>query len=81
MKQIFKKLKWLPFQIIGLVSFVGLALAAIGIIFEYPYLYMLGLKLSSLIFIIVLPVCILLVAILFPLGLCYAIIDAIKKKT
>ena len=79
MKKLFKKLKWLPFPITVLVSFVGLSLAAIGIIFDYPGLYKLGLMLSCLLFVLVLPACILLIA-LIPIGFCYAIISYIKKK-
>ena len=79
MKKILQKLKWIPLQILIIIVLLGLSLTVAGIIFEYPSLYKLGLKLSAPIYIIVLPVCILLV-VLFLVGSCLAIIDAIKKR-
>jgi uncharacterized membrane protein len=79
MNKILKKLKWLPLQIIIVVSFIGLALSGAGLVFEQWYLYKLGLKLSALLYIVVLPVCILLVA-LFPIAGCYVIIEKIRKS-
>jgi uncharacterized membrane protein len=79
MKKIWQKFKWIPLQILIMIILLGLSLTVAGIIFESPSLYKLGLKLSAPIYIILLPICTLLV-VLFLVGSCLAIIDAIKKR-
>jgi len=91
-KKILAKLAWRPLQVVGIVllqivvvvSLFGLAMSAAGLIFDYPYLYWLGLRLSCALFIIVLPTCIVLVA-LMPLAGCFTIvtkmIDSYKKRS
>jgi hypothetical protein len=58
---------------------VGLLLAVIGLTFKITQLYYTGLVLALPLFIVVLPVCLLLMA-LFPIGCLYGLIVWIKKK-
>jgi uncharacterized membrane protein len=58
---------------------IGLLLSLVGITFEVSSLYYTGLVIASPLFIIVLPACLLLLA-LFPVGCLYGIFRWIKKK-
>lgn len=57
-------------QIVMAITFIGFALSVVGLVFEYPNLYQLGLKLSILLYAIILPSCLLLI-VLFYLNLIY----------
>jgi uncharacterized membrane protein len=76
MKQVLERIAWLALQILVVVSFIGLALSATGIVFEYPTLYRMGLMLSAPLYILVLPFCILVLALMF-VGLCYGVIESL----
>lgn len=62
-----------------IVCGIGLLLATVGLIFKTDPLYYTGLILASPLFLVVLPVCLLLVA-LFPVAGIYAVICCIKNK-
>jgi len=79
MNKTVKKIGWLLFRLIIAITFISLAVSIAGLIFDYPHLYSNGLKGASLIFIVILPACIILVA-LTPVALCLTMADVIKNR-
>jgi hypothetical protein len=71
-RDIFRRLGYLLLIVCG----IGLVLALIGLVFKNDSLYFLGIILSSPLFLIVLPFCLLLV-VLFELGTIYLVISSL----
>lgn len=79
MKKVLHKLTGIPLLII---TGVGLAMTVVGLLLGRPYLYQLGLKLSCLLYIVLLPLCIVLaelVLLLWPFLMCETSMNHIKS--